>query len=156
VAGKLLRIYLNDQLGLAVVWREVAKRAARENEGTELGRALSRLAAGNVDDVDQLEQVMARAGVEPKRSRKAGGVVAERLGRLKLNGRIVSYSPLSRFSELDTLCWGLQAKKRLWTNLRDLAGIEGVDYDALITRAEVELELLEEHRQAAGREALNA
>jgi hypothetical protein len=30
VAGRLLRIYLNDQLALGILWREVAQRATLE------------------------------------------------------------------------------------------------------------------------------
>ena len=39
-----LRVYMNDQLALDVPWRQLARRAARENTGTELGADL----AGNV------------------------------------------------------------------------------------------------------------
>jgi hypothetical protein len=38
-------------------------------------------------------------------------VGAERLGRLKPNGRLVRYSPLSRFVELDILAMGIEGKK---------------------------------------------
>ena len=51
-----------------------------------------------------------------------------------------SYSPLSRFVELDFLALGIEGKKVLWGNLRDLAGLRGqlpdVDLDHLIARAQ--------------------
>ncbi len=50
-------------------------------------------------------------------------VAAERVGRLKPNGRLREYSPLSRFDELDFLAMGIDGKKLLWANLRDLAGL---------------------------------
>jgi hypothetical protein len=37
-------------------------------------------------------------------------------------GRLGSYSPLGRFEELEFLAMGIDAKKQLWTTLRDLAG----------------------------------
>lgn len=65
---------------------------------------------------------------------------AERLGRLTPNGRLIRYSPLSRFVELEFLTMGIQGKKQLWATLRDLAGLgrrlPGVDFDQLIKRAE--------------------
>jgi hypothetical protein len=50
-------------------------------------------------------------------------VADERLGRLKLNGRLLAYSPLSRFEELDFLIMGIDGNKTLWVNLRDFAGV---------------------------------
>src|SRR5205807_6250850 len=42
---------------------------------------------------------------------------AEKLGRLKLNGALLSYSPLSRLEELDGLALGVQGKLLLWQAL---------------------------------------
>jgi hypothetical protein len=87
-------------------------------------------------------------------------IAAERLGRLKLNGRPLGYSPLSRFAELDFLAIGIEGKKILWANLRDLAGLSGalpdVDFDDLIARADHQRAALEPFRTAAGREALGS
>jgi hypothetical protein len=35
-----LGIYMNDQLALGTLWRELARRSQRNNSGTELGEAL--------------------------------------------------------------------------------------------------------------------
>jgi hypothetical protein len=40
-----LRTYLNDQLAMGILWREVARRAQRRNDGTDLGEALASVAA---------------------------------------------------------------------------------------------------------------
>ncbi len=39
---------------------------------------------------------------------------AERVGRLKRNGRLVSYSPSSRFEELEFLAMSIDGKKQLY------------------------------------------
>ena len=132
--GDLLAIYLNDQLALGVAWREVARRAQRENAGTELGAALERVATGIAEDVETFESIMRRLGVRVSPVKPRLAVVAERMGRLKLNGRIRGYSPLSRFAELDFLVMGIEGKKVLWANLRDLAGLAErlPDVDALV------------------------
>jgi hypothetical protein len=85
-------------------------------------------------------------------------MAAERVGRLKPNGRIRGYSPLSRFVELDFLAMGIDGKKLLWSTLRDLAGLAerlpDVDFDALIARAQAQRDAVEPFRSSAGADAL--
>jgi hypothetical protein len=154
---RLLGIYLNDQLAAGVLWREVAQRARDSNEGTELGEALERVATEIAEDVETFEGIMHRLGIERSRVKAPLAVAAERLGRLKLNGQLRGYSPLSRFAELDFLAAGIEGKKILWANLRDLAGLAArlpdVDFDRLVERAEGQRAALESFRAQAGRDA---
>ena len=156
--NELLRIYMNDQLALGVLWREVAERTRRENAGSELGDTLAVVAAGIAEDVETFETIMRRLGLTRNPVKTSLAVAAERVARLKLNGRVRGYSPLSRFVELDFLAMGIDGKKLLWSNLRDLAGIAermpDVDFDALIARAEQQRAALEPFRAQAGAEAL--
>src|SRR3954471_22662365 len=99
MADRFLRIYLNDQLAAGVLWRELARRAQRNNEGSDLGDALQRVATAITQDVATFEQIMQRLGVRKNPVKTTMAVAAERGGRLKLNGRLTSYSPLSRFTE---------------------------------------------------------
>ena len=150
---RYLRIYMNDQLALGVGWRELARRAHGSNEGTELGDALARVAQGIAEDVATFERIMQRLGLRPNRVKTTLAVVGERVGRLKPNGHARSYSPLSRFVELDLLVMGLDDKRLLWANLRDLAGLGAalpdIDFDELIRRAERQRdELMPFHAQA--------
>ncbi len=155
---RFLRIYMNDQLALGIAWREVAKRARGENEGTLLGEALARVATGISEDVETFEGIMERLGFGRDRVKPALATAAERLGRLKLNGQLRGYSPLSRFAELDFLAMGIEGKKILWANLRDFGDLArrlpDVDFDLLIERAGLQREALEPFRARTGREAL--
>ncbi len=159
-AGRLLGIYMNDQLAAGALWREVAKRAQGQNDGTELGDALGRVAGAIAEDVATFEQVMRRLGIRRNPLKPAGAIAAERLGRLKLNGRLRGYSPLSRFVELDFLTMGIEGKKIMWANLRDFADLAlrlpDVDFEALIERAEIQRAELEPFRARAGRQALGS
>jgi hypothetical protein len=159
VCLNLLGIYLNDQLALGIGGRELARRAQRENAGTDLGAALERVAAAIAEDLATLEGMMASLGIQRSRVKTTFAVAAERVGRLKPNGVVRGYSPLSRFTELDVLALGLENKKALWANLRDLAGLQprvpDVDFDALIERAQNQRDELEPFRVAAGRDALS-
>ena len=86
------------------------------------------------------------------------GLDSERVGRLKLNGRVRTYSPLSRFIELDFLAIGIDGKKLLWATLRDLADFRSrlpdVDFEHLIERAERQRAAIEPFRADAARAAL--
>jgi hypothetical protein len=155
---KLLAIYLNDQLALGVGFRELARRAAKENAGTELGDALGRVATGIAEDIATFERIMNRLGVARSRVKPVAAIAGERVGRLKPNGSIRSYSPLSRFTELDFLTMAIANTKQLWATLRDLAGLgtrlQDVDFEELIARAQRQFEELEPFRLQAGAEAL--
>lgn len=156
--NQYLGIYLNDQLAMGVLWRDMARRAQRNNQGTELGEALAAVAQGITEDVATVREIMRRVGVRmnPVKPMLAAG--AERLGRFKLNGSLTSYSPLSRFVELELLTMGIEGKKQLWATLRDLAGfattIPEIDFAALVERAEQQRVTLEPFRVRAGTEAL--
>ena len=157
---RFLRIYMNDQLAAGVVWREVSRRSQRSNEGSEVGDALARVATAIAEDVATFERIMERLGVARSPVKPRLAVVGERLGRLKLNGSVTSYSPLSRFVELDFLAMGIDGKKLLWANLRDLADVKSrlpdVDFDRLIERAEAQRAEIEPFRREAARRAFHS
>ena len=151
---RLLGIYLNDQLAAGLLWREIARRAERANEDTDAHDAVARVAAAISEDVATFERIMDRLGVRRSRVKPLLAVAAERAGRLKLNGRLLRTSPLSRFVELDFLVMGIEGKKVLWQTLRDCAGLAerlpDVDFDALIERAQRQRDEIEPFRRGAG------
>ena len=155
---RLLRIYMSDQLALGVLWRELARRAHNASNGTAEGAVLGRVASAIAEDVSTFEQMMRRLGFSTRTPKALLAVVAERVGRLKLNGRIISRSPLSRFEELDVLVIGIDGKVVLWQNLRDGAALGArlpdIDFDRLIERARSQRTQLEPLHAQAAREAL--
>src|SRR3954454_19125347 len=150
---RLLGIYMNDQLAAGVLWRETARRAHRNNRGTDADEALGRVATAIAEDVRTFERMMDRLGLQRSRVKPALAVAAEHAGRLKLNGRLLSYSPLSRFVELDFLAMGIEGKKILWATLRASAGLQArlpdVDFDELIKRAQRQRDEIEPFRRSA-------
>src|SRR5215212_757921 len=56
--NRYLHIYMNDQLALGIGWRELARRAQRSNEGTELGDVLTHVGQGIAEDVETFERIM--------------------------------------------------------------------------------------------------
>lgn len=153
---RLLAIYLNDHLAAATAGEELARRSLANNRGSELGAFLERLVGEIAADRGALERLMTGLDVAKSPWKRRAAVVAERAGRLKLNGQLRGYSPLSRLLELEGLTAAIAGKRSLWLNLREAAkpGPEatGVDLDGLLARAEGQLAELERHRvDAAGR-----
>ena len=157
---RLLGIYLNDHLAGATAGLELARRTLGRNKEGKLGASLSRITSAIEEDRDALRSIMERLGVAPNLAKTSLARVAERAGRLKLNGRLLTYSPLSRVEELETLRLGVEGKLCLWRTLKDVrAGdprLEGVDLDELARRAESQRDELEAMRIASARKAFGA
>jgi hypothetical protein len=150
-----LGTYLNDHLGGASGGIELARRLAKANEDTEYGPPLRRVVQEIEEDIASLRDVMARMGVEEDRIKQAGAWTAEKVGRLKLNGQLLGYSPLSRMVELEGMMLGVSGKLALWVALNEHYGedprLAGVDFPQLIARAKDQRIGLERmRRQAAG------
>lgn len=154
----LLATYLNDHLAGSTFGVELARRARGANEGTELGALLARLASEIEEDRGVLESIMESvgAGRDPLKARLAW--LGEKIGRLKPNGRLLGYSPLSRLIELEGLDLGIAGKQAMWLALRTVADprLAGYDFAALSERAERQRAEVEDVRLAASREAFPA
>ncbi len=153
----LLSIYLNDHLAGSVVGVRLARRAAASNEGTELGRALAEVGAEIEADRAMLRRLMEQLGIAESRVKPAGAWLGEKLGRLKLNGQLRGYSPLSRLVELEGLCGGITGKLMLWRAMERTfgEGLSGFDFEALAERATSQRERLEPFRLDAASRAFD-
>src|SRR3954467_4732 len=119
---KYLPIYLNDHLAGSTVAIELIKRAAGENEGTELGAFLVALREEIEADRNALLEVMSELGTGVDTKKRLTAWATEKAGRLKLNGELFSYSPLSRVTELEGVSLGIEGKRLLWIALRSTWG----------------------------------
>jgi hypothetical protein len=155
--ARYLPIYLNDHLTGATIGVELARRARSENEGTELGSFLEELCSELVEDRRALMSLMRDLGVAPSRAKIAAGWIAEKLGRLKLNGEVKEYSPLSRLLELEGLSSGVGAKLGMWLALQEIRDhderLQSARLDDLVARARSQSARLEPHRLAAAQTA---
>jgi hypothetical protein len=160
VDARLIAIYLNDHLAGATGGLELARRAHGANRGTDFEAPLARLATEIAEDREALVDVMARLGVRRDPVKVWAGWLAEKCGRLKLNGRIAGYSPLSRVLELEMLALGVEGKRALWRALAAVAAedarLAGVDLAALGRRAERQRRLIERERLRAATVAFAA
>jgi hypothetical protein len=158
VNDRYLSIYLNDHLAGSTAGRQVAARALEQNREGPLGDFLRVLVGEIEEDRESLIRLMGLLGIR-RDPVKVGAVwAAERIGRvIKLNGHLLSYSPLSRLEELEFLSLGVEGKRLMWRTLEVLAEtddrLKGFDFATLIKRAEVQRDELERHRLVATAEA---
>jgi hypothetical protein len=148
---RFVAIYLRDHFAGSIAAIELVERSARSNAANELGSFLTNLHAEIRADQQTLLDVMGALAVKPSRVKNSVGWAVEKAGRLKLNGRLLRYSPLSRVYELETLEAGLVGKRSLWTNLQvlDDPRLGGVDLPRLVERAENQRAAVEKWRRRA-------
>jgi hypothetical protein len=116
----LLAIYLRDHHALLVALHELANRlgaAGRTDDQRAFADALRQTAA---EDLASLEAFLRRLDSAPSRARHAAVWTAEKVGRLKLNGRVLRPSPLSAVTELEGCRLLLESNRALWAGLAQL------------------------------------
>jgi hypothetical protein len=153
---KLLSIYLNDHLAGASGGLELAKRTLGSNRGTPFEPVLERLAGEIDEDRATLRDIMRALEVGEDPVKKVGAFVLEKVGRLKLNGSLFSYSPLSRLVEFEGLALGVTGKLALWRALQQVGDprLEAFDLPSLEARADRQQDEIEQQRREAARIAL--
>lgn len=159
-APRLLGTYLNDHYAGSVVGTALARRIAKQNSGNRYGREVEGIAKQIEEDQAELRRIMDKLGVRRKRTRVGVAWAAERFGRLKPNGRLFGYSPLSRVLELEGLMIGITGKLALWRSLDRVEdsypALDSTELRRLIGRAEEQRTQVEDLRMAAAAEALFA
>ena len=157
---KLLGIYLNDHLAGATIGVELSRRARGSNQGNPYGDVLERIVREIEEDRETLQGLMNRLDVKRDQPKVAFAWVAEKLGRLKPNGRLLGYSPLSRLVELEALSLGIAGKVSLWEALKEVAPedarLDPDELGRLADRAERQRKEVWQLRQRAAREAFAA
>jgi hypothetical protein len=137
--GNLLAIYLNDHLAGATAGVELARRVRDANRDDEkFGPPLVEICAEIEADRETLVGLMDRLGIRRDPLKPAAAWAVEKLGRLKLNGQLTGYSPLSRQVELEGLLIGIAGKEQMWRALAHAVGSKAgeVDFAQLAERAE--------------------
>lgn len=155
----LLGVYLNDHLAGSTLGMELARRmTAAAEPGSECATTLSGLATEITQDRSALLGIVAALGIRVRGYKMFAAWAGEKAGRLKLNGRLLSRSPLSDVVETEFLQVAVAGKGACWRTLRELAERDGRlaagQLDDLIARAERQASVLESLRSAAAARAL--
>jgi hypothetical protein len=157
VDEKLVRIYLQDHHAGSTTGLELARRIHGSNKGNEYGEAMAKIVDEIAADKKALEGVMEDLGFGADTIKDLGAWALEKVGRLKLNGQITGYSPLSRVIELEGLLTGITGKIGLWAALLQVAPdeqrLDAAHLERLRERGESQRATVEELRERAAREA---
>jgi hypothetical protein len=152
---ELLATYLDDHRAGAAAGRALSRRMADENSDTGWAEKLSKLAEDIEADDRTLAALRRALGVRGGLVKRALARVAAATARLKLNRRLVRYSPLSRILEAEAMMAGVVAKKCLWVAMRTRGDLGDrtaqFDFESLANRASKQIELLAEFHEAAVR-----
>ena len=154
VRRDLLGIYLNDHLAGATAGTGLARRlAAAAEPGSDRAATLRQLAAEIAADRATLVAMMSALGIPVRGYKVFGAWAGTQAGRLKLNGHLVSRSPLSDLEETEVLRLGVTGKAAGWRTLRMLAEtdprLDASRLDALLERASRQEDVMEDLRVSA-------
>jgi hypothetical protein len=147
----LLGVYLNDHLAGATVGLELVRRMAASAEpGSETATIVKRLVNEITADRSALVKMMAAVGVRIRSYKVFAAWAGEKAGRLKLNGHVLSRSPLSALEETEMLRLGVEGKAAGWRTLRVVAQrdsrLDTSQLDELLARATRQSDTLESLR----------
>jgi hypothetical protein len=157
-----LTIYLQDHRAGAQFGLELARRVrdATEDDDPKLHSFLGKLADEIEEDLGSLDSIMDQLDVAKDRVKIVGGWTMEKLGRLKLNGRLFERAPLSTVLELEGLLGGVEGKLGLWRSLLEIAPTDSrldvAELERLEARAQKQIRGLRVHHKIAAREAFAA
>jgi len=149
-----LATYLNDHLAGAEGGRRLAARLARTVSEPEL--------QGIHDEIERdhltLQRIMADLDIKRSRLKQAAGVAAETASRVKLRLGSTGAHDVEQLLGLEAMAVGVAGKLRLWRSLEVLAPADGRldagELHALVSRAEVQLDTLEQVRLRVARRSL--
>ena len=160
MSDKRLRIYLDDHSALMVAEVELISRCWWSNRSQPVGDFLQRLETDVKAQKSIVHDMIVRIGGKAtleSRVKQGAAWFAEKLGRLKLNDSLLTYSPLSRVVELEALSAAAQERIALWDNLdstaRDDARFEGITFSLLRELSQKHLDELNTRRRYAAVEA---
>jgi hypothetical protein len=136
---ELLAIYCNDHLASAAGGIELVTRMIGVHKGNRHEQPLRQLLDELRQEKSDLTATARALGIPVRQYKQVAVWVAEKASRLKLNGHLVSRSPLSDLFEFEFLASAVRGKRSGFETLR-IAGeadprIDTVLFDGLITQA---------------------
>jgi hypothetical protein len=152
-----LAVYLHDHLAGSRFAVELLDKLATEFAGTASGNIARELLEQVTTDRATLQQLIAKVGKASADLDDALGWIAERLSRIKLKHD--DPAGIGAFEAFETISLGILGKRALWEALQvrqnSDSRIAGLDYDALMDRAQHQFEQANQHRLALVHEALS-
>lgn len=152
----LLGLYLSDHLTGATAGLGRIERMVGDYADLPLHAELVEVAAQIRAERELYVRLLRELGLPRRRHRQLLAGVAERVGRLKLNGRVVERSPMSVVLEAELMRSAVVGKLGGWQTLEEHAGELGLDpaqFRELAERAQRQLATLDRLHEHARRRA---
>jgi hypothetical protein len=152
----LIGIYCNDHLAAATGGIELVSRMLGVHRGTAYEPRLEELLDELREERAGLRSSMAALGLPVRQYKQLASWVGEKLSRAKLNGHLLSRSPLSDLVEFEFIATAVLAKRAGFETLRELAAVDrrldAALLDRLIAQADKQHDWLADVRRevAAG------
>jgi hypothetical protein len=147
----LLGIYCNDHLAAATGGIELVSRMLGVHRGASYEPRLEQLLDELREERAGLRSSMAALGLPVRQYKQIGSWVGEKLSRLKLNGHVLSRSPLSDLVEFEFIATAVLAKRAGFETLREIAAVDSrLDtqlLDGLIAQADRQHDWLADARR---------
>jgi hypothetical protein len=147
----LLGIYCNDHLMASTGGIELVSRMLGEHRGAPYEPHLERLLDELREEKTALRTMMDTLGFPVRQYKQLATWVGEKVSRLKLNGRLLSRSPLSELIEFEFIATAVLGKRAGFETLRELAEVDprldAALLDRLIHQANGQHEWLSEARR---------
>ena len=147
----LLGVYCNDHLAAATGGIELVSRMLGVHRDTPYEARLEQLLDELREERAGLRSSMAALGLPVRQYKQVGSWVGEKLSRLKLNGHLLSRSPLSNLVEFEFIATAVLAKRAGFETLREVAAVEsrldGAALERMIAQADKQHDWLADVRR---------
>jgi hypothetical protein len=147
----LLGIYCNDHLAASTGGVELVSRMLSRHRGTPYEARFEELLDQLREERTALRSSMAALGLPVRQYKQVASWVGEKLSRAKLNGHLLSRSPLSDLVEFEFISTAVLAKRAGFETLRMVAAVDQrLDaplLDRLIAQADAQHDWLADARR---------
>jgi UDP-glucose 4-epimerase len=123
----LVRVYLNDHLAGSIGGLRRLRRTAETLGRTPVGPGIARVAAEVDAEHEELKEIIDGLGMPQSLPKQAATWAAERVARLKSNGRVFRHSSMTPLLEIELLRSAVMGKRGLWQTLVDIGPALDVD-----------------------------
>jgi hypothetical protein len=130
----LLGVYANDHLAAATGGIELVSRMLGRHRGGKHEARLEELLDELREERSAVQRSMAELGIPVRQYKQIASWLGEKISRAKLNGHLLSRSPLSDLVEFEFIATAVLAKRAGFETMREIAAVEPRLDEALLDR----------------------
>jgi hypothetical protein len=152
----LLGVYVNDHLAAATGGIELVSRMLGRHRGGKYEARLEELLDELREERSTVRGSMADLGIPVRQYKQIASWLGEKVSRAKLNGHVLSRSPLSDLVEFEFIATAVLAKRAGFETMRAIAAVEpkldGALLDRMIAQADKQHDWLADVRREVAAE----